>query len=121
MSSLKTHTGNLMSVDERITMTIASNRSTVLQKAFKLDADGKISFGVSARSRSRQELADLFIGPVEFVDYVMEGFVHYCLQLREQPTGIIFELTKLGTNRDKHLNWLLHWHLSSLGFSTTDS
>jgi hypothetical protein len=108
-----------MAAGESIVVEVSSDRSHVLQNAFSLDNQGHICFGMAARSSNSKKMADLFEGQVEFIDYVMEGFVTYQLQLRERPNCVVFELTKSGTNRDQYLESHLRWYLRILGLDHT--
>ena len=63
---------------ETITIRAQSEGPIGIGVLFPTTDDGQIRFGRSARSRRRDEtLTDLQTGDVEFVDYVMEGFVPY--------------------------------------------
>jgi len=86
-----------------IDFTFKEQSSTVLDRLFKVDKDQHLRIGWSGRSVDPAEVGDILIRPVQFRDYVMEGFVTFTLQLTQEGEGCSLKVIGQGSNRDSYL------------------
>ena len=101
------------------TFQIAGDPDRLLETLFPIDGDGFIRFGFSAHSRTPGDRLDLLEGPVEFLDYLMEGFVTYLVSAEREADGIRLVVRKTGSNRDEHVDWFVRKYISSMGLEVT--
>ncbi len=84
-----------------------------LQSAIFPDASGFLRFGPSSRSTVPATFAELFVGAVEFQDYIMEGFVRYLLTIANTEGMMTVRVGLTGTNRDRYVRTHIAFHLAT--------
>jgi len=114
--------GTRMTVDftptETFTLLAKANADRLdVDRTFERDKKGYLHFGWSGRSRSIATTTDIQNCPIEFTDYLMEGFVSYHMQaiIGGQTLTVIVSLH--GTNRDQHLRSHVTFHLRQAGLT----
>jgi hypothetical protein len=82
---------------------LQSSPESSLAKLFVVNADGTVSLGWSATTKRPINVSRLLQEPVEFQDYIMEGFVSYTLQIQSHPQGSELVASGFGSNRDQYI------------------
>jgi len=85
------------------TFSVEGNCHAALARLFEADHDGHLRFGWSGRSLHPAKHADLFLGPVRFRDYIMEGFLAYGVQAEDLSPGCLLSIRGEGSNRDRFI------------------
>ncbi|MDA0807854.1 MAG: hypothetical protein O3B68_07640 [Planctomycetota bacterium] len=119
--------GTLLSVefDPSATIVIHSKSkadSIELESLFSTTEDGQLQFGWSARSRRRGvTAAELQSCDVEFVDYIMEGFVPYHVKVSLSGDTLTLTMSLHGTNRDEYVEPQIRHYLRQAGLTVTST
>lgn len=88
-----------------------------IDRIFERDDAGCLHFGWSGKSRSIATITDIQKGPIEFTDYLMEGFVTYHLQIVVDAENLDVMVAMHGTNRDQYLRRHVTLHLEQAGLA----
>ncbi len=119
--------GTLLSVefDPSATVLIHAKSETdpiELESLFSTTDDGQLQFGWSARSRRRGVTPPkLESCDVEFVDYIMEGFVPYHINASVSGHAITLTISLHGTNRDEYIEPQICHYLRQAGLTVTST
>lgn len=100
---------------------VAGDPDALLATLCRVDERGHILFGFSGRSRTPSDHSQLLTGPVEIIDYLMEGFVPYMLSAERSGEGLRLVVRKTGTSRDESIDWFIEKYLASMGLAVTKS
>lgn len=116
--------GTIVAVEVAPTETIViradSEQPIELASLFTATEQGQLCLGWSARSQRRDvNLADLQSGDIEFIDYVMEGFVSYHLSAEVRGNLLLLTLNLHGSNRDRYVESQVLHYLRAAGLTTT--
>lgn len=104
-----------------ITLTARSQSPPLrLEALFQQDDSGHLGFGGSARPLFPESIADLLREPLEFRDYLVEGFVTYHLHARVADETLTLTASLHGTNRDRYLQGHFAFHLRQAGLILTE-
>lgn len=86
-----------------------------LNRILEHDETGYLHFGWSGKSKSVATTTDIQKGPIEFTDYLMEGFVTYHMQTVIDAEALTVIVALHGTNRDQYLRSHVTFHLKQAG------
>ena len=101
---------------------VSGNPVVLLLELCPVDERGHLLFGFAGRSRSLGDHNHLLTGQVEFVDYVLEGFVVYTLSVERTSDGLNLVVRKTGaTERDRAVDWIVEKYLTSEGLVVSKS
>lgn len=89
-----------------------------LETFFQQEDSGHLGFGWSARTLFPATVSDILREPLEFRDYLMEGFVTYHLYAGVADETLTLTASLHGTNRDRYLPGHFAFHLRQAGFDT---
>ena len=103
------------------TFHIAGDPDALLATLCPIDESGHLLFGFSGHSRTASDHGRLLAGPVEIIDYLMEGFVPYFLSAERTSDGLRLHVRKTGTNRDEAVDWFVEKYVTSKGLTATKS
>jgi len=93
---------------------VSGNPDALLIELCPVDERGHLRFGFAGSSRAPSDHNLLLMGQVEFVDYVLEGFVVYTLSAERTTDGLRLVVRKTGTTeRDKAIDWFVEKYLRS--------
>lgn len=119
--------GTLLSVefDPSATLVIHAKSETdpiELESLFSTTDDGQLQFGWSARSRRRGVTpTELETSDIEFVDYIMEGFVPYHINVSVSGHTLTLTMSLHGTNRDEYIEPQICHYLRQAGLTVTST
>lgn len=101
---------------------VPGDPDALLARLCPLDHEGHVNFGWSSgRSRAPTNHKHLFERQVEFVGYVLEGFVTYKLSLERAADGLRFIVRAASdSQRDKAVDWLFREYLKSQGYTFSE-
>lgn len=101
---------------------IARNPDTPIEldQIFQRDDGGHLRFGWSGKSRAPATTIDIENRPIEFADYLMEGFVTYHAHAMPHGDQLTVNVTLHGTNRDQYLPSHVTFHLEQAGLIMGD-
>ncbi len=88
---------------------------------FSANESRELQFGWSGRSRLHATLADLQSSDVEFVDYIMEGFVPYHIHAGVSGPTLTLTISTHGSNRDQFIESQICRYLCSAGLKVTST
>jgi hypothetical protein len=93
-----------------------------LETLFTTDDDRRLCIGWSAQSRQRDmTLTDVQSRDVEFVDYVMEGFVPYHVNAVVCDHTLTLTISLHGSNRDEYVEPQIRHYLRQAGMTVTST
>lgn len=93
---------------------VSGNPDVLLVELCPTDERGHLLFGFAGRSRSSSDHNHLLAGPVEIVDYLLEGFVVYMLSAERTNDGLRLVVRRSGaTERDLAIDWFVEKFLRS--------
>jgi hypothetical protein len=95
----------------------SANATCQFDQLFKTDDEGHLQFGWSGKSRSISSTADIQKRPIEFTDYLMEGFVSYHVLAVVQRDLLVMTVSLHGTARDQYLRSHIAFHVQQAGFT----
>jgi hypothetical protein len=98
---------------------VSGDPDRLIPELFPLDERGRCLFGFSGRSRMPCDRHQLFEGFVEFIGYLMEGFVPYLVAVDRVEGGLRIIVRKTGTNRDRYVDSFVMHYLSATGHAVT--
>ncbi len=106
---------------ETVTLHAKSESGTIApDRVFKQDELGHLKFGRQGKSRRAATAVDIQNKPIEFTDYVMEGFVKYHLSLMATADQLTLNLFLHGTKRDQYLPTHAMFQLVQNGLRSAD-
>jgi hypothetical protein len=88
-----------------------------LDRIFERDEKGYLHFGWSGKSKFIATTNDIHEVPIEFTDYLMEGFVSYHMQTIIDGETLTVIVALHGTNRDQYLRSHVTFHLREAGLT----
>lgn len=81
----------------------------------------KLGFLMTAVSTSACKREMVFEQPIEFRDYLMEGFIKFMIQVNEHKDGLVLIVEKLGSNRDQYLESHLNQNIAVFGYNVQNA
>jgi hypothetical protein len=99
---------------------IQGEYNDVLQRLFRLNLNGKVSFGTGKSEQQVLDLEQLEDWTV-FRDYIQEGFVTYSLRTCRSEAGLVLEVRLHGTNRDSYVTAAMKRYIRQAGATPSDT
>lgn len=118
--------GTLLAVEfaptETVVIRAESEQQLVELETLFITEDRQLRLGWSSRSRRRDvTLTDLQSGDVEFIDYVMEGFVPYHINASVRGHTLTLTISLHGSNRDEYIEPQIRHYLRQAGLTVTSA
>ena len=99
------------------TILIIGSPREILYKLFTCNSEGHLEFGWSGRSIGTATTEEILERPVEFRDYIYEGFVKYKLQAKNVENGIKLVIENGGTSQDQYILSQIKFYIAQAGFN----
>ena len=101
---------------------VLGDPDVLLAELCPIDEQGHLLFCFAGRSRKPSSHSGLLDGPVEFKDYVMEGFASYTLSAERVDNGLRLVVSQADTtDRGAAVLWFVEKYLKSKGLTVSKS